>query len=97
MKLKTFMAGAAIVGFLSGVPILVHADEYHHGLGDYDQSHAWHPSSWWLEHHPNWVRAHHPEWAKNGDWDKYRQWHDRTWWKEHDAKWTHEHHPDWFF
>jgi hypothetical protein len=99
MKLRAFVAGAVVAGFLSGVPALpalVHADQYHPGVGAYDQHHTWHTSSWWLEHHPDWVQAHHPEWAKNGDWDQHHHWHDRAWWKTHDPKWSHEHHPDWF-
>ena len=43
MKLRTFVASAVIAGFLAGVPALVHADEYHHGWGDYHEYHEWHP------------------------------------------------------
>ena len=43
MKLRAFVASAVIAGFLSAVPALVHADEYHHGWGDYDEHHEWHP------------------------------------------------------
>jgi hypothetical protein len=96
MKFRTFVASAVIAGFLSGVPALVHADEYHHGWGDYDQHHVWYPENWWLQHHPDWVRAHHPEWLAKGDWDGHHHWRDRDWWKAHDAQWAHEHHPDWF-
>jgi len=39
MKLRAFVASAVIAGFLSGVPALVHADEYHHGWGDYHEHH----------------------------------------------------------
>ena len=96
MKLRAFVASAVIAGFLSAVPALVHADEYHHGWGDYDEHHEWHPGGWWFENHPDWVRVHHPEWARNGDWDEHRHWHDRDWWKEYHARWAHKHHHDWF-
>ncbi len=96
MKLRTLVAGAVVAGFLgAGVPTLVHAQE-HPGMGDYDEHHMWHPSSWWNENHPDWVRAHHPEWAKNGDWDKHHRWHERQWWISHHEKWAHQHHPEWF-
>jgi hypothetical protein len=97
MKLRTFVAGALVVGFLSaGVPAFVHAQE-HPGMGDYDAHHAWHSDSWWYEHHPHWVETHHPEWAKNGDWDEHHHhWYDRDWWKTHNSKWAHDHHSDWF-
>jgi hypothetical protein len=96
MKMRAFVASAVIAGFLSGVPVAVHADTYHHGYGDYDAQHVWHPDNWWVENHPNWVRDHHPEWAKNGDWDANHHWHDRDWWKAHHPNWVHEHHHDWF-
>jgi hypothetical protein len=96
VKIRSFLAGIVIAGFLSGMPALVHADEYHHGSGAYDEQHQWHPSDWWMEHNPNWVRTHHAEWAKNGDWDEHHHWHDRDWWKQHNPQWAKEHHHDWF-
>jgi hypothetical protein len=96
MKFRAFVASAVIAGFLSGVPALVHADESHHGLGDYDAHREWHPGGWRFDNHSDWARAHHPEWARNGDWDKYHRWHDSNWWKQHHSRWSHEHHHDWF-
>jgi hypothetical protein len=96
MKLRKFVAGALVAGFLSaGLPAFVQAQEP--GLGDYDAHHTWHSQSWWYEHHPHWVQAHHPEWAKNGDWDEHHHhWYDRDWWKSHNPKWAHDHHSEWF-
>jgi hypothetical protein len=97
MKLRGFVAGAVIAGFLSGVPVMAHADPYpppHWGA--YGENHVWHQGPWWMEHHPNWVREHHPESAQYGDWGPHHHWHDRDWWRHHDARWAHEHHPDWF-
>jgi hypothetical protein len=96
MKLRGFVAGLVVAGFLSGMPVLVHADEYHQGPGAYDEHHHWHSGDWWVQNQPNWVHSHHPEWAKNGDWDEHHHWHDRAWWKAHDPKWAREHHHDWF-
>lgn len=96
MKMRAVVASLVVAGFLSGVPALTHADDLHHGWGDYDQQHSWHSSDRWLDNHPNWVRNHHPEWARNGDWDEHHRWHDRDWWKQHDPKWAREHHHDWF-
>jgi hypothetical protein len=97
MRLRSWLAGAVVVGFLSaGVPALVHA-QAHPGRGDYDDHHTWRDAGWWQERHPDWAQAHHPDWAKNGDWDDHhRHWHDRDWWRDHHPNWAHKHHPDWF-
>jgi hypothetical protein len=93
MKLSVFVATAVIAGLLAGVPALVHADEYHHRWGDYDEHHEWQAGHWQFENHPNWVRAQHPKLTTNGDWDEHH-WHS-DWRKEHHARWTHRHHHDW--
>jgi hypothetical protein len=96
MRLRTWVTGAVVAGFLfAGVPALVHAQE-HQDWGDYDEQHAWHSGDWWEDHHPEWVKKHHPEWAEHGDWDEHHHWRDREWWKRHHAKWARKHHPGWF-
>ncbi len=91
MKLRRFVAGVLVLGFLAGVPIVAHA-----AWGDYDDHHVWHSGDWWFDHDPAWVKAHHPDWYERGDFDDHHHWHDRAWWKAHDPKWAHEHHHDWW-
>jgi hypothetical protein len=89
MKLRRVLVmGAVAVGF-SLLPLMAHAQQ---GMGDYDEHHQWHDSSWWSQHDPNWVHEHHPDW---GDYDSHHHWHDRAWWVKHHRKWVEEHHHDW--
>ncbi len=76
MKLRTFLAGAALAALFAAAPVVAHAE--HHD-GDSDEHHAWHNSDWWHDNHPGWVYRHHPEWAEthndwrrtDGDWDDH--------------------------
>ncbi len=38
-----------------------------YSYGDYDQSHHWHDSDWWVGHDRNWVQQHHPTWMAEGE------------------------------
>jgi hypothetical protein len=93
--MRAIVVSVLIAAFLSGMPLVVHADQYHHGLGAYDEYHESHSGGWWLENHPNRVRAHHPEWARNGDRDAHRRGRDRDRRNQHRAGWKHERHHDW--
>ena len=93
MKIRRFLVMAAVAIGFSVLPLVAHADEHHHGLGDYDQHHEWHDAGWWDSHDPRWVEQHHADW---GAYDSHHHWHDRSWWIHNHRNWVQKHHHDWF-